>query len=85
MNGFVEVRSLTGPALVRVDRIVLVRPAPDGGERTLVVMENGHEMTVRQRTEEVLAAMQAPNGREPRGERGALRATGDTSGSDPGR
>lgn len=51
--------SMTGPALVRLDRVVLVRPSPDGAERTLIVLENGHEMVVRQRAEEAIRAFVA--------------------------
>ena len=57
MSGFVVFQSLTGPALVRLDRIVLIRPAPEGGDRTLVVMDNGHEMLVRQSAAELLKGM----------------------------
>jgi hypothetical protein len=52
--GFVELPCLTGPALVRSDRVVLVRPSPDGSPRTLVVMDGGSEVVVPRPAEEVV-------------------------------
>lgn len=54
MIGFVELPCLTGPALVRLDRVMLVRPDPSGAERTLLVMDCGHEVLVPRPAEEVV-------------------------------
>jgi len=47
MIGFLELPCLTGPALIRVDRVVLVRPDPSAAAtRTLVVLDAGQEVVV---------------------------------------
>lgn len=56
MSGFAFIESLTGPAIVRTDRVVLVRPSLQGADHTLIVLENGHEMIVRQAAADVVRA-----------------------------
>lgn len=59
MSGFVRVDSMTGPALVRLDRVVLVRPSPDGtADRSLLVLETGTELVVRQPAADLVALVE---------------------------
>jgi hypothetical protein len=59
MIGFVELPSMTGPALVRVDRVVLVRPHPSGAAQTLLVLDGGHELIVTKPAADVVREMKA--------------------------
>jgi hypothetical protein len=46
MKGFVQLDCLSGPALVRLYRVMLVRPDPTGAPRTLIVLDGSHEVLV---------------------------------------
>ena len=59
MIGFIEVDCLTGPALVRLERVMLVRPDPSGAPRTLIVLEGGHEIVVLKSAEEMVRRLSA--------------------------
>jgi hypothetical protein len=55
--GFVELPSLIGPALVRVERVILVRPHHDDRARTLVVLDAGQELIVPRPAAEVVSLL----------------------------
>lgn len=59
MIGFVELQSMTGPALVRLDRVVLVRPHPSGAAQTLLVLDGGHELIITRPASEVVGQLKA--------------------------
>lgn len=60
MIGFLELSCLTGPALIRVDRVVLVRPDPSAAAtRTLIVLDAGQEVVVTRPAAEVVREMKA--------------------------
>lgn len=59
MTGFIEVDCLTGPALVRLERVILIRPDPSGASRTLIVLEGGHEIVVLRPAEEMVRRLSA--------------------------
>lgn len=60
MVGFVEFPCLTGPALIRLDRVVLVRPDPSAAaSRTLVVLDAGQEVVVTKPAADVVREMKA--------------------------
>lgn len=59
MTGFIEVDCLTGPALVRLERVMLIRPDPSGAARTLIVLEGGHEIIVLKPAEEMVRRLSA--------------------------
>lgn len=61
MSGFISVDCMTGPALIRLDRIVLVRPDPNGAARTLLVVDGGHELIVMRPAEEMVQRLSAPD------------------------
>lgn len=54
MKGFVRLDCLSGPALVRLDRVMLVRPDPTGAPRTLIVLDGSHELLVMHPAEEMV-------------------------------
>lgn len=60
MAAFLELPCLCGPALIRLDRVVLVRPDPSAAaSRTLVVLDAGQEIVVTRSAAEVVEAMKA--------------------------
>lgn len=60
MVGFLELPCLSGPALIRLDRVVLVRPDPAAAaSRTLVVLDAGQEVVVTRPAADVVREMKA--------------------------
>jgi hypothetical protein len=58
---FVKFTGLTGPAFIRADQVALVRVDPADTERTLVVLQSGHEVLVRQRAADVATTLFNPH------------------------
>lgn len=59
MEGFIELDCLTGPALVRLERVMIVRPDPSGAARTLIVLEGRHEIIVLKAADEMVKRLSA--------------------------
>lgn len=60
MIGFLELPCLSGPALVRLDRVILVRPDPSAAaSRTLIVLDGAQEVVVTKPAAEVVKEMKA--------------------------
>ncbi|MDP3492872.1 MAG: hypothetical protein Q8R82_07140 [Hyphomonadaceae bacterium] len=60
MIGFLELPCLSGPALIRLDRVVLVRPDPTAAAtRTLIVLDGAQEVLITKPAAEVVSAMKA--------------------------
>ena len=60
MTGFMEFPCLAGPALIRLDRVVLVRPDPTAASsRTLVVLDAGQEVVITRPAADVVREMKA--------------------------
>jgi len=58
--GFIELPCLTGPALIRLDRVILVRPDPAAqSSRTLAVLDGGNELVVTRPAAEVVREIRA--------------------------